>query len=68
MKYCCCLAANLSCTKLPWSASLGAWTTSVTVAGDPVLPTFTPVTGTQDLASGLVSNAFRRNAALYSGM
>ena len=62
------MAANLSCTKLPWSASVGAWTTFVTVAGDLVLPNFTSITGTEDLASGLVSNAFRRNAALYSGL
>jgi len=48
VEYLCCLAANLACTKLPWSASVGAWTTFVTVAGNPVLPDFTSITGTED--------------------
>lgn len=64
----CCLAANLSCTKLPWSASVGAWTTLIPVTRHPVLPSFAPITGAEDLASGLVSNAFRRNAARCFGM
>jgi hypothetical protein len=34
----------------------------------PVLPTFTPVTGTEDFASGHASNVFRRSAARISGM
>lgn len=67
LEHFCCLAANLSCTKLPWSASAGVWTTQATVASNPVFPNLTPITGAEDLASGLVSNAFRRNAACNFG-
>lgn len=38
------------------------------VTSSPVLPNFTPVTGTEGLASGLASNAFRRSAARNFGM
>ena len=53
----CCLAAILSCTKLPWSAGIGA--IFRLRAGRALLPSLGPL----HEAPGLVSNAFRRNAA-----
>lgn len=58
----CCLAANLSCTRLPWSAFIGV---AASLLGRGSLP---PLLEPTNCAPGLVSNAFRRNAARGFGL